>query len=121
MIGTRVVVLALIAYSVAIITEQRKHRVTNLVLVALTLGVVLDVTATAFMILGSPNSPFTLHGVLGYSALAAMLVDMILIWRFRVGNGESATVPRGLHLYSRMAYSWWVIAFITGGLLVLLK
>ena len=119
--GTRIVVLALIFYSIGILTEQRKHRVTNLVLIALTIGIATDITATAFMILGSPNSPFTLHGFLGYSALAAMLIDTISIWRFRLKNGGNTSVSKKLHLYSRYAYIWWVVAFVSGSLLVILK
>jgi len=120
-IGTRVVVLALISYSVAILTEQRKHAATNMVLLFLTLGVVLDITATVFMILGSPHSPFTMHGYLGYSALLAMLVDFYLLWRLRLDNGKNAEAPKGVHLYSRYAYIWWVVAFITGSLMVIFK
>jgi hypothetical protein len=119
--GTRIVILALIFYSIGIITEQRKHHVTNTVLIALTIGIIMDISATALMILGSPNSPFTLHGMLGYSALAAMLIDTILVWRFRLANGNDAVVAKPLHFYSRYAYSWWVIAFISGSLLVALK
>lgn len=119
--GTRVVILALIFYSIGIITEQRKYHVTNLVLIALTIGIIMDITATAFMIIGSPNSPFTLHGLLGYSALIAMLIDTIFVWRFRLANGNDVAVSKPLHLYSRYAYSWWVIAFVSGSLLVFLK
>jgi len=119
--GTRVVVLALIFYSIGILTEQRKHIITNVVLITLSIGIILDITATAFMIIGSPNSPFTFHGFLGYSALVAMLFDTILVWRFRLKNGISIKVSKVLHLYSRYAYIWWVVAFITGSLLVLLK
>jgi hypothetical protein len=119
--GTRIVVFALIAYSVAIITEQRRKVVTNNVVIFITAGIILDITATAFMIAGSGNTPFTLHGFIGYSSLLAMLIDTILIWRHRLKSGGSAAVPKGLHLYSRYAYIWWVIAFITGGLLVLFK
>ncbi len=119
--GTRIVVFALIFYSIGIITEQRNRRVMNPVLIALTIGIILDITATTFMIIGSPNSPFTLHGLLGYSALGAMLIDTIFVWRFRLANGNDIEVPKSLHLYSRYAYSWWVIAFVSGSLLVILK
>lgn len=118
--GTRIVVLALIAYSIGIITEQKKHKINNIVLIFLSLGIILDIVATAFMIIGSPNSPFTLHGFLGYSALGAMLVDTFLVWKYRLKNGTQ-DVTKGLHLYSRFAYLWWVIAFITGSLLVVFK
>lgn len=120
MTGTRVVVLALISYSIGIFLEQKKQKVTSAVLVFLSLGIVLDITATAFMIIGSSNSPFTLHGFLGYSALGAMLLDTIFVWRHRLNNGLNV-VSKNLHLYSRYAYLWWVIAFITGSLLVIFK
>jgi Flp pilus assembly protein protease CpaA len=119
--GTKIVVLALIAYSVAILTEQKSHRVSNRVLIFLTLGIILDIAATTFMILGSGNTPFTLHGVIGYSSLGAMLIDTVLIWRHRLNSSATEEVPRPLHLYSRCAYIWWIIACITGGVVVMLK
>ena len=119
--GTKIVILALIAYSVAILTEQKIHRVSNRVIIFITAGIILDITATVFMIIGSSNTPFTLHGFIGYSSLAAMLVDTVFIWKHRLSLGSEEAVPRSLHLYSRYAYIWWIIAFITGGLLVVLK
>lgn len=119
--GTKIVILALIAYSVAILTEQKIHRVSNLVLSFLTLGIILDVVATVFMILGSGNTPFTLHGFIGYSSLTAMLIDTVLIWRHRLKTDATTEVDSRLHHYSRYAYIWWVLAFITGGLLVVFK
>ncbi len=118
--GTRIVVLALLSYTTAILTEQKKRKITNIVLVFLSLGIVLDIVATVCMILGSSNSPFTMHGFLGYSALVAMLLDTILIWTYRLRNGADVEVTKKLHIYSRYAYLWWVIAFITGSLLVII-
>lgn len=120
LLGTTIVVFALISYSIGIITEQRKHFITRTVLSFVSIGIILDITATAFMIIGSENSPFSLHGFLGYSSLSAMLIDVILIWKFHLKNPEQK-VPRSLHLYTRYAYLWWVLAFITGGLMVALK
>ncbi len=120
-LGTSIVILALASYSVAIITEQRKKIISKTVLWFLTLGVLLDITATTFMILGSSKGGFTLHGFIGYSSLAAMFVDAVLIWRQKSKSGINSAVPKGLHLYSRYAYIWWVLAFITGGLLVALR
>lgn len=121
MVGAVVVTFALISYSIGIIAEQRSRQVKRMVLIFLSLGIVLDIFATVCMILGSPNSPFTFHGFVGYSALVAMLTDTILIWRLYSKNELNVAVPRKLHLYSRFAYIWWVGAFITGGLLVALK
>jgi len=121
MIGAGIVIFALLSYSLSIITEQRKRLVTPFVLRFLTIGIVLDVTATIFMIIGSKSSAFTLHGILGYSSLAGMLIDTILIWRFYLGSTPETLVPAKLHMYSRLAYGWWVIAFITGLMLVILR
>lgn len=118
-IGASIVTLALISYSIGIISEQIKKRIIPRVMVFITLGVVLDVTATIFMILGSKNSPFTLHGSIGYSALIAMLIELVRIWRAYNKLGMGAEVPRRVHLYSRYAYIWWVIAYITGSLIAM--
>jgi len=119
--GSVIVTLALISYSIGILTEQTRKKITSRVLLFVTIGIILDITATIFMIAGSPNSPFTLHGFLGYSALAVMLVDVSLIWRMKSQAGINCKVPKSLHLYSRYAYLWWVLAYITGALLVMLK
>jgi hypothetical protein len=119
--GATIVVFALVCYTVGVSAEQRRRRVTPGVLGFLTVGVLLDVTATAFMILGSSKGAFTLHGVLGYSSLAAMIADTLLIWRVAIRAPLGSAVPRGLHLYTRVAYLWWVAAFITGGLLVAMR
>jgi hypothetical protein len=121
LIGSIIVTFALSAYSIGIITEQRRKMITRRVLIFVSIGIVLDVIATIFMIVGSPNSPFTFHGFVGYSALAAMLIDTVLIWKLYRKNGFDCAVPRGIHIYSRYAYIWWVLAYITGGLLVALK
>jgi len=118
MVGTLVVFLALTFYSIGIFTEQKHKKVLRRVITFLTLGIIADIIATGFMIAGSSKGLFTLHGIIGYSALLAMLIDNIFIWRLRLKNGIGADVPDVLHRYSRYAYIWWVIAFITGGLLV---
>lgn len=116
--GTVTITAALLAYSIAVITEQIKKRINNIVLIFLTLGLVLDIVATSFMIYGSSNSAFTLHGFLGYSALLGMAIDTFLIWRGYLKDGEK--ISNSIHRYSLGAYLWWLIAFITGGLLVAL-
>lgn len=119
-IGTQLVVLALVFYSIGIITEQRKRRVNNTVLTFISLGIIFDIVATAFMIVGSKNGPITLHGFIGYSALLGMSIDCIRFWKFRSKMGKNAEVNESLHLYSRYAYIWWVVAFITGGMLAMM-
>ena len=117
--GAVIVTLALISYSIGIISEQLKKKILPRVLLFLTLGVALDITATLFMILGSKNSPFTMHGFIGYSALLVMLIELVRIWRLYKREGINADVPKGLHLFSRIAYVWWVVAYITGSLIAM--
>ncbi len=115
-----IVNLALACYTVGTVLQQRQRRATRGVVRWLTAGVIFDVIATLGMIFGTDRSLWTLHGVLGYSALTVMVIDTVRIWRHRLGYGE-AEVPRGLHLYSRYAYAWWVVAYITGAALVMLS
>jgi len=119
--GIIIVNLALISYSIAIITEQRKKLVTGFVLTFLTIGVILDITATICMIIGSENSFITVHGVIGYLALAVMLIDAIKLWKLWLVERKPTVVNKKLHLYSRYAYAWWVIAYITGAVIVALS
>ena len=112
------VTLALVLYTVGILKEQRGHKVTAGVRGFLTFGLVFDFTATMLMVAATGSFAATLHGVLGWSALALMLVDVVLLWRHARAHGL-AEVPRGLHLYSRIAYLYWVAAYFTGAALVM--
>ena len=111
-----VVTFALICYSIGVISEQRKSRVSKRILLFITIGVLLDISSTVLMIVGSTNSPLTVHGCIGYSALLLMLIDAILIWRHWIRSRE-VNIPRGIHLYTRIAYGWWVIAYIVGAVM----
>ena len=113
-----VVTLALIFYSIAILTEQRKYSISKRVLTFLTAGVAFDISSTVLMIIGSRKIPITIHGLIGYSALLVMLTDTILVWRFWLKN-RSTQVPRSLNLYTRFAYRWWVIAYIAGAIIAM--
>jgi hypothetical protein len=70
------------------------------------------------MILGSSNGMITLHGFIGYSSLLGMLTDTVLLWRHNLKEGPGKNVGPRLQLFSSITYTWWIIAFITGGLLV---
>lgn len=119
--GATTVTLALISYSIAILAEQKRKIVSKFVLFFLTIGWILDVSATIMMIVGSSNTPFTLHGLLGYSALLLMTIETFFMWKLKLQYGYDTIVPDNLHMYSRLAYIWWVLAYITGSLLVFLK
>jgi uncharacterized repeat protein (TIGR03987 family) len=119
--GSIIVTLALISYSIGIISEQRKQQVTWRILSFLGLGLSLDIAGTACMIIGSVNSPFTYHGFMGYSALLLMLIDNVFLWKLKIKEGIEAPVKASIHKYSRIAYIWWVFVYLTGLLIALKK
>jgi hypothetical protein len=119
-IGTSIVNLALIAYSIFIYNERKYRLVTRKLLTFLTIGVLLDITATTCMIIGSSKSPFTVHGILGYSSLTAIFIDAVLVWRYKMKQGINCAISNAIHAYSLIAYVWWILAYITGAMLVFL-
>jgi hypothetical protein len=121
MIGAVLVTFALISYGIGSVFLQRFKKIVKRVLWFLTVGLSLDISATICMILGSTNSPFTVHGFLGYSALLVMMIDLSMVWRIYLRKGLNAAVQKPLLVYAKLAYGWWVIAYITGSLLVILK
>jgi len=115
-VGVSVVFVAFSCYTIGVISEQRRQLVSRMAMGFLLAGVVFDITATVCMIIGSKQL-LTLHGFIGYSALAAMATETWFANRHRSLEGDGPT-PRWLHLYTRAAYAWWIVAFITGGVLV---
>jgi len=115
--GVVIVNLALIVYGIGIVAEQRSHKITAKVLRFLQAGVALDIMATSLMILGSGEG-LSLHGYIGFSALAAMVSELVLAWRHRAAHGD-ADVPGWLHWWSRGAYGWWCVAYVAGAALVM--
>jgi hypothetical protein len=119
--GSFIVIFALIFYTIGFLKVKKVKAISNFVLVFYTIGVSLDITATTFMIIGSTKGLITLHGVIGYSALLGMITDTLIFWRHRLKTGATMALDKGVMIYSRIAYSWWVVCFITGGLLVLVS
>jgi|SRR5450759_327768 hypothetical protein len=117
-IGSMVVIVAMASYTLGYFNEKRQQLITSRILLFYSIGLTLDITATTLMIIGSTKGIITLHGVIGYSSLLGMLTDTFLLWRHNLKEGPDIKVSRPLHLYSRIAYTWWIIAFITGGVLV---
>ena len=117
MIGSFLVTIALVFYSLGY-TRERRRLVTSRVLSFYTIGILFDISATIFMIIGSTKGLVTPHGLIGYSSLLGMLTDTFILWRHYLKKGSGESVSRRVHLYSSVAYIWWIIAYITGGLLV---
>lgn len=116
-----IVTLALIAYSIGVITEQRKKTISWKTLIFLSIGLSLDIAGTICMVIGSSNSLFTIHGFIGYSGLLAMLIDTSLMWKVKVQHGINAPVPPVIHRYSLIVYAWWVFVYVSGFLMAMNK
>ena len=119
LIGAFIVSFALLSYGVSSISIQRFRLITPSVLIALTLGVLLDITAVGFMIAGSGLFPISLHGVMGFVAMLTMILDAVLIWRIYMKNGLDSEISNAVVTYTKYAYVWWLIAYFTGSILVI--
>ena len=118
--GISIVNLALLSYTTAIAIQTRKKLLTRYVLIFLVTGVVFDVTSTICMIIASGKS-ITLHGIIGYTALAGMLVETIFSYLRKRKYGLNSTISPQFRLWSVMAYLYWVMAYITGAIIVMMK
>ncbi|MFC2101659.1 hypothetical protein ACFLS7_01545 [Bacteroidota bacterium] len=116
--GISIVNLALISYTIAIVIQSRKKLMSRNVLTFLTVGVVFDITATICMIIGTEEGPMTLHGFIGYSSLAGMVIDTIFSYRYKIKHGVNSAIPKQFTRWSQAAYFYWVLAYITGALIV---
>lgn len=112
--GVITVQFALIFYTIFIINEHKKKKAANIVLYSLTIAVIFDLIATGSMMAGTDKTYFTLHGIIGYSALLMMIIDAVLIWRHKIQKGAEEAFSKGLNIYSKVAYAWWVVAFLNG-------
>ena len=113
-IGILFVHLALIFYTLFIIFEHKHRKTSNQVLFFITFAILFDLIATGCMMAGTTGNYFTFHGIVGYSGLLMMIIDAILLWKIRIKNGTDAMINKGLNLYSKFSFIWWLIAFITG-------
>jgi uncharacterized repeat protein (TIGR03987 family) len=113
-VGSTIVTLALIAYTIGIVIEQKKRILLWSMLLFFGLGLFLDISGTACMIVGSNHGPFTIHGIIGYTALIGMFIDNLLLWRNTSKSGINTQIVNSIHIYSRVAYLWWVLVYASG-------
>jgi hypothetical protein len=118
--GITIVNLALICYATGIIIESRKKSITRNVLIFLTIGIVFDLTATVCMIISS-GKVISLHGIIGYTSLIGMLTDTILSYIHVNKNGLNTLLSKKFIRWSQIAFGYWVVAYITGAILIMAK
>jgi len=112
--GVVLIHVAAVLYTIFIIKELKYKRATHGVTRFITAAVIFDISATSCMMIGVDENYFTLHGVLGYTALTIMVIDAILIWKHRAKHGSEVRFSKALHRVSLYGYMLWVLAFATG-------
>jgi len=120
-LGIVFVHIALILYTLFIIFENRKQRTTRSVLVLITFAVIFDILATTCMMIGTTRTYFTFHGIMGYIGLLLMVADAYLLWKYKFKYGAEILISKSLNSFSKIAYIWWIIAFITGVLVSIFR
>jgi hypothetical protein len=112
--GVILIHIALVFYTVFIVKLHRHNRATKGLLGFITAAVITDISATACMMLGTVEEYFTLHGILGYTALLVMVTDAIFIWRHQSQHGNEVPFSKSLARNSKLGYVLWLSAFFTG-------
>jgi len=119
--GIIIVNFALVCYTAGIVLQLRTGKATKVLLALFTAGIGFDIISTSLMIAGSGKIPITIHGFIGYSALAVMLVDVIILWRRRLKNGSPVKMPAGFQVFSFCAWLFWIISYAAGALMAAVK
>ncbi len=118
-IGACVITFTLLSYGIGSISIIRFRLITRSVLIFLTLGLIFDIVAVSLMIAGSDNSPFNLHGIIGYTAILSMLINLILVWKEFKAKGINSKISSNVVQYTKYAYLWWLIVYFAGSLLII--
>jgi hypothetical protein len=110
--------IALVFYSMFFWKTRRVKEIVRTNCINQTIGLGFDISGTILMIIGSKNIPLTVHGILGYSALLAMIIETIFIWRVYKNKIEKT---KAISIYSYISYAWWICAYIAGGLIAMFE
>ena len=109
--------VAFVLYTIFIIKEQKYRRATKGVARLILAAVIFDITATACMMIGAEETYFTLHGILGYTALGVMIIDAVFIWKHKLKYGAEVPFSDTLNRNTKLGYILWIVAFTTGMLM----
>jgi hypothetical protein len=117
-LGMTFATVALLFYSIFYGRNRKLDLVSKGDCALQTTGLGFDLAGTVLMIVGSRNIPLTIHGIIGYSALLAMIVKTGAIWRQLLRDGKRSGAMR---LYGKLAYFWWIAAYVAGGVIAMLE
>lgn len=110
-VGIGLVNFAFIFYTIFFIRKLKKKILNSKSMIILFIGILFDISATLFMIIGSKNVELTFHGIVGYIALIGMIIDFLIIfYHFK----KVKSIPRQLSIYTNLIYFWWISIYIYG-------
>ncbi len=120
-IGAFLITFAMLSFGYGCIALQRFKLISKGVLWFLFTGLVLEALSIVLMVSDGNEMSFTVHVVVGVSAYLGMIV--IFAWAvhfYRTYDAET-TIGRPLFLFASISYAWWVVAYLIGITLVILK
>lgn len=118
-VGAFIITLAFFAYGIGSVTLERFRLIGSVVLIFLSLGVLFEVIAILLMAVGGKSTINPLHMIIGSGAFLLMLVNTIWAWFTYFKSGIDAPVKRSLLFYTKFAYLLWVIAYLSGIVLLI--
>lgn len=118
-IGAFVMTLAFLAYGIGSVTLERFRIVGSVVLIFFSLGILFESAAILMMIIGSNGSITVLHAIIGAIAFALMFVNSVWAWFVYLSMGIDAHVNTWLLNYTKTAFFLWVMAYLSGILLLI--
>lgn len=107
------VVIALVFYSLSVLTLQRKKQASPKILKFQALGLVLDCTGTLFMFNIRAGFSWSVHAFISLLALLLMALEVWFLKRYM--NQE---VPKWFLRFSKVSYAYWLLIFIFGSSLI---
>lgn len=120
-IGAFLITFALLLFGYGINLLQRFKLVSRGVLWFVFGGLVLDGAAIICMIEDLSDISLTIHGLIGFAAFLTMAVDFGWLLCFYKKRGVETRISKALFWYSSVALGWWVLAYLIGIILIILK
>jgi hypothetical protein len=119
LVAVILIVVAFVAYTAGVVVVLKRRKITALAAVALAVGLLSDIPATALMHRSASAVRLTLHSFLGYVGLVLMglFTLMALVQRRRAGT---ELIPDKLARFGLVAWVVWLVAF-AGGVLAALS
>lgn len=111
MIGALLATTALVLYLVGTLMTAITGTVKTRTVVLQGVGVVCDAIATVCMMIQAGGLiPADFHGWIGYTALALMVLDLVMVVRHKQGG----IAPTAMRVFSLVIMGFWIVSYCLG-------